>query len=126
LLHSEYRNNRYSTTQYGPRKYIMSSPILTNPGTYKMELIDKERVRQELIEYKYISTIDKFSLVAAFNTAINPEKHITMNRMFVKMNVRDKAIIFRLKRKITDDMNGPNLKSFIKNNFECYMLERLE
>lgn len=129
MQRGEYRNNHYNhyaTTSYGPRKYIMSSAVITGPGTYKMELIDKERVRQELVENRYISTIDKFNLVSAFNMAISPETPIIMNRMYVKMNVNDKAIIFKLKRKITDDMNGADLKNFIRNNYETYMLERIE
>jgi hypothetical protein len=46
--------------------------------------------------------------------------------MYVKMNVGDRAIIFRLTKKISENIKGKELTLFFKNNYQVFLLERIE
>ena len=76
--------------------YFLNSPVLTGWGGYKFQPISLRGVRKLLAENPdFISAVGHESTAEILTTLLGIT--IPMNRTAIKMQVRDRAIVFRLK-----------------------------
>ena len=104
----------------------MSSAIIDGTGTFSCRRITVEDVKNEISQYHYISTVNNFYIINAFNTIINPPNKLVPNKLFVRLNTKDRAIIFRLTKKADPDVSKEEMENFFRKNHEIRLLERID
>ena len=108
------------------RYYIMSSAIIDGTGRFSCERLTVDEVRDEMSQHNYISTVNNFYIINAFNTVINPPNKLVPNRLFVRLNPKDRAIVFRLTKKADPAVSTEELKKFFHVNHEIRLLEKID
>lgn len=74
--------------------YILNSAVITTPGKYSYRLIDKEYAIELLSNNKWVSTIGYESTAETMSELVGMK--ISKNRVTIKMETGDIAIVFRI------------------------------
>jgi len=106
-------------------KYILNSAVITTPGLYSYHLITIDEMINWLQQGNWISTI------GYPETANVLEKlsgfPISVNRIQIRMEKRDEALVFRLTQRIQDVREKGKLGlDFVQKYLEIGILEKLE
>ena len=80
--------------------YILNSPILTNFGEYRYEPISVEKARAILFGGEFVSAIGHESTAKFLSKLLGVA--IPANRVAVKMEAGDKAIVFKIKQRLSE------------------------
>lgn len=80
--------------------YLMNSPVLTRYGVWRFAPLPVEAVREQLQQNPYTSAIGHESTAHFLSRLL--DINIESNRIQVEMGNQDKAIIFRIKSRLTE------------------------
>ncbi|MCX7957436.1 MAG: YddF family protein [Deltaproteobacteria bacterium] len=106
-------------------RYILNSAVITEEGLYKYNKISLEDARKWLMESEFISAIGYKETSDAIE--ILTGVRVDVNRIQVRLNKGDEALIFRITKRVTDpNMKGELSKEYVLNNYEFGLLIRLE
>lgn len=73
--------------------YVLNTPVLPNPGTYRLERITIEQAK-ELLSEGFTSAIGHEATAEVLSALLDIP--IPMNRIQISMEPGDKALVFRL------------------------------
>ncbi len=109
-------------------RYILNSAVITAPGVYEYRLITPEEAREWLRQGDWVSTVGYAETAEALATLAGME--IPVNRVIIKMEPGDEALVFRVvlppgTPRITPEMKGMLTREFIEQNSEIGILKRL-
>lgn len=109
--------------------YVINSAVITTPGHYTYRLITPQYARLMMNSMKtpWISTIGYEASAEGFNQVVKPKEPITMNRINMNFKPGDKAIVFRLKRRVEAPENKSKVPlEYILENYELGLLRMIE
>lgn len=103
--------------------YILNAPVLTDYGIYSFKKLSIEEARKILKENEFVSAVGHEATARVLSSLLNVE--IPTNRIEVRMKKGDRAIVFRLLRRVEE---GAVLdeKTLLRIPFDLGLLERLE
>lgn len=106
-------------------RYILNSAVITTPGLYRYRLISKEEMIDWLKKGNWFSTIgyqetaDVFEKISGFQ--------VFVNRIQIRMEKGDEALVFRLTKRIKEiEKKGKLGMNDIEENLEIGILEKIE
>ena len=104
------------------RVFVMNTPILTDWGTYKFEKISLQEVKN-LLQGAFMSAIGHEGTATIMTKLTGIE--IPANRIAVKMQTGDKAVVFRLLSRLPEGkiLSEDELKEL---PYEWGLLEKLK
>jgi len=80
--------------------YILNSPILTGWGKYEYKEISKECARRLLDDHNFVSAVGHEATAEVLSRILGVE--VPANRIRIKMEPGDKAIVFQLLRRLPE------------------------
>jgi len=105
------------------KNYILNSAVITTPGNYQYRLISVEEMKKWLSENQWISTIGYQQTCDAIQALTNIP--IPLNRVQIKMDNGDTALIFRLTCRLDNpELKGKLSQEFVMKNFEAGILTK--
>ncbi len=106
-------------------RYILNSAVITEEGVYKYNKISLDKAREWLLEGNFKSAIGYQETADAMELLTGIK--IDVNRIQVRLNKGDEALIFRITKRVTDpNMKGELSKEYILDNYEFGILLRTE
>lgn len=102
--------------------YVLNAPILTDYGTFKFSQISVEEAKK-MLENGFTSAVGHQSTAELLTSIF--EILIPMNRISIKMNIGDRAIIFRLLTRL-EEGKVLTTKEIKELPYEFGLLERIE
>ncbi len=107
------------------KRYILNSAVITLPGVYEYKLIDTKKMKSWLQDGNWESTIGYEETAKALEVISGIK--IPVNRVQIKMQVSDEALVYRLtKRIINTEMKGHEGVVSILDCSEIGILQRLK
>ncbi len=104
--------------------YVLNSPVITGQGTYKYELITIGEAAAWLKSREWTSTVGYEETASVMSELFGIA--IPVNRINIKMQSGDEALVFRLVKRLESALlKGSVSEEFIKNNFEIGVLQKL-
>lgn len=105
--------------------YILNSAVITSQGVYMYSIKTPEQAKKWLEEKKPMSTIGYQETVDALEAITGYKADV--NRMQVKFDVGDQALVFRLTCRLNDpSLKGKMTPEFIRQNCEFGILTRIK
>ncbi len=109
-------------------RYILNSAVITAPGVYEYCLISPAEAREWLRQGGWVSTVGYAETAEALSTLSGME--IPVNRIIIKMEVGDEALVFRVvlppgTPRITPETKGMLTREFLEQHSEIGILRRL-
>ena len=103
--------------------YILNTPILTAYGTYHFAHISVSLAQELMIQEKFTSAVGHQGTAEIISRLVNI--NVSMNRITIKMQPGDSAIVFRLLERLPEGkvLLVEELKSL---PYEFGLLERVE
>ncbi len=102
-------------------KYLLNSPIIPNPGTYKLSDVSLEEAGN--IAFGAVSAIGHQATASYLSKLLGME--IPVNRMAISMQPGDLALVFRVEGRLPEG-KVLTLDELTQYPFQLYKLERLE
>ena len=107
------------------QRYVMSSAVLTGPGTFEYALIDTERAREWLRVHAYTSAL-RF-VQSADALALLTGEHVPVSREFCELAVGDEALVYRLKVPMSTVSSSQLQRiDYVTRNSELGLLRRIQ
>jgi hypothetical protein len=106
-------------------KHILSSAVITGPGTYEYMLITVEQAQAWIDEGGWVSTIGYPETAEALSRITGCR--VPWKRETIRMDVGDEALVFRLvlpPARIDQGAKGRLGLDHIRNHCECGILRR--
>lgn len=75
-------------------KYLLNSAVITSPGVFRYELLSPDEARQWAASGEFVSSIGYEETALALSCLL--DQTVTVNRVTVKMEPGDQALVFRL------------------------------
>lgn len=96
-------------------RYILNSAVITTEGKYDYRLVSVEQAREWFFSAHSISTIGYKETAYALSILLDPcgRVSIPVNRLQIRMQSGDEALVFRLTIRLDD----PSLKGKLDCNF---------
>lgn len=108
-------------------KYILNSPILTEYGLFQFTKIDDLKTAKEFVEGEFVSAIGHQGTAELLTNLLNRE--IKANRLQIKMNKGDEALVVRLKIRLEEGriLSYEEVrKLYEEGNIELGIIKRIE
>jgi len=105
--------------------YILNSAVLTNFGTFKYSPISLTEAKELLLRNEFISAVGHEETAKLMSTLFEIE--IPTNRISVKMEKGDVAIVFRIKTRLGEGevLSEEKLKEMM-DKIEIGLMEKIE
>ncbi len=110
-------------------KYLLNSAVITAEGTFKYHLISTQEAQNWISEGRIVSTIGYRETAIALANVLNCETP-AVNRVIVKMQPGDEALVFRLtlppgERRLAVTKKGRQSVRKLMDNCEIGILARV-
>lgn len=104
-------------------KFILNSAVITAPGRYDYDLITIEEARTWLERGNFTSTIGYAETADALFELTGVR--VAVNKINIRMEVGDEALVFRLTSRLPQGMKGAVGLDFIRHHSEIGLLRRV-
>lgn len=106
-------------------KYVLNSAVITSPGTYKYQIVSPGFARvfcdDEIVQSTigYPATAEALTVLTGIPVAVN--------RVQIRMEPEDTALVFRLTCRLDDPtLKGTLSPEFVRENCEIGLLTRID
>lgn len=115
----------YEVLNLNPKRYLMNSSVITSEGVFKYIKISLEEARDWLNKGEFISAIGYQETADAIEYLTG--KKIDLNRVEVRLEKGDEALVFKITKRVSDpEKKGQLSKEFILNNYEFGIIKKIE
>lgn len=101
---------------------VLNTPILTGEGTYKLSNISLEQAQKLINSNEFTSYIGHQATAKIISILLGTE--VPMNRGQFKQEVRQKAIIFKLKNRLKEGQILTTIQQIEEIGYEFQLLEK--